>query len=110
LSNEGRVGATVTSTKTPTTAPASSTQPSQPSSSSAPDFGSLPGNLHKGSLSAFAGSQVDIGELIDKFKCSKEYYSLEDCLGEHDRDWKRCQAQVKILRQCNDKHMSVNER
>lgn len=59
-------------------------------------------NLHKGSKAALVGSNIDIGELIDSFKCSKEYYLLEDCLGEHNRSWKMCQTQVQMLKKCNE--------
>lgn len=48
---------------------------------------------HQGSKSEFSG-EVDIEEAIDRSGCSKDYYKLEDCLGEHDRDWRKCQAQV----------------
>ncbi|CAH0481176.1 unnamed protein product [Peronospora belbahrii] len=34
---------------------------------------------------------------------SKHYYELEDCLAEFDRDWTKCQEQVKKLKQCNDR-------
>ncbi|CAM9197503.1 unnamed protein product [Ectocarpus sp. 6 AP-2014] len=57
---------------------------------------------HQGSKSDFGG-EVDIEEAIDKSGCSSIYYRLEDCLGEHDRDWRRCQEQVKALKACNDK-------
>ncbi|CAM9921865.1 unnamed protein product [Hapterophycus canaliculatus] len=57
---------------------------------------------HQGSKSDFGG-EVDIEEAIDKSGCSSVYYRLEDCLGEHDRDWRRCQEQVKALKACNDK-------
>ncbi|CAN0577398.1 unnamed protein product, partial [Ectocarpus sp. 12 AP-2014] len=49
---------------------------------------------HQGSKSDFGG-EVDIEEAIDKSGCSSIYYLLEDCLGEHDRDWRRCQEQVR---------------
>lgn len=49
---------------------------------------------HQGSKSDFGG-EVDIEEAIVKSGCSSIYYRLEDCLGEHDRDWRRCQEQVR---------------
>ena len=52
----------------------------------------IPGQ-HQGSKSDFGG-EVDIEEAIDRSGCSADYYKLEDCLGEHDRDWRRCQEQV----------------
>ncbi|CAN0235541.1 unnamed protein product, partial [Ascophyllum nodosum] len=39
--------------------------------------------------------------------CSADYYKLEDCLGEHDRDWRRCQEQVKALKKCNEKNQRL---
>ena len=56
-----------------------------------------PDNLHKGSK----GSSLDISEMIDNSGCAMEYYKLEDCLGEHDRNWSKCQDVVKLLQQCN---------
>lgn len=50
---------------------------------------------HLGSNSDFGG-EVDIEEAIDRSGCSVDYYQLEDCLGEHDRDWRRCQAQARF--------------
>ena len=32
--------------------------------------------------------------------CEGQYFELEECLGEHDRDWRFCQAQVASLRAC----------
>lgn len=29
------------------------------------------------------------------------YLRLEECLGENDRDWRKCQEHVKALRDCN---------
>lgn len=61
----------------------------------------VPG-LHAGSKSDF-GADIDIDDMIERMGCSKDYYKLEDCLGEYDRDWTKCQAQVKQLRLCNDR-------
>lgn len=46
----------------------------------------------------------DVEELIDSSPCAAEYRKLEDCLAEFDRSWKRCQVEVKLLRQCNVQH------
>ncbi|OQS03715.1 hypothetical protein THRCLA_21096 [Thraustotheca clavata] len=54
---------------------------------------------HLGSKSDFD----DIEDLIERNKCAKEYYKLEDCLAEYDRNWSKCQDVVKLLRQCNDR-------
>ena len=38
---------------------------------------------------------MDVGELIEKTGCSEVYEELEMCLGEHDRDWRQCQENVR---------------
>jgi len=32
-----------------------------------------------------------VEKVIKQVGCSKLYYKLEDCLGENDRDWRKCQ-------------------
>ena len=63
---------------------------------------SRPENLHKGSSGS---SDVDIDDMIEKSGCSKTYYELEECLGEHDRDWTKCQREVVQLRTCDQAMM-----
>ncbi|KAF0688933.1 Aste57867_19537 [Aphanomyces stellatus] len=53
--------------------------------------------LHLGSKSDYD----DIDGMIERNKCAKEYYKLEECLGEFDRDWTKCQDVVRLLRVCN---------
>lgn len=48
---------------------------------------------HQGSKSDFGG-EVDVEQAIELSGCSLDYYELEECLGEHDRDWRKCQKQV----------------
>ncbi|KAJ1400721.1 hypothetical protein B484DRAFT_339156 [Ochromonadaceae sp. CCMP2298] len=60
-----------------------------------------PQNVHLGSKTPNPDGGVDIGDLIDASPCSSQYYALEDCLGEHDRSWPKCQVQVKALRECS---------
>lgn len=67
----------------------------------------VPG-LHAGSQSDF-GADIDIDDMIEKMGCAKDYYKLEDCLGEYDRDWTKCQAQVKQLKLCNDRLQKLKE-
>ncbi|TMW64428.1 hypothetical protein Poli38472_013050 [Pythium oligandrum] len=67
----------------------------------------IPG-LHAGSQSDF-GSDVDIDEMIEKMGCSKDYYKLEECLGEYDRDWTKCQVEVKALKACNDRLQKLKQ-
>jgi hypothetical protein len=38
--------------------------------------------------------------LIDQQGCGKLYLQLEECLGEHSRDWRKCQAEVKAWKAC----------
>lgn len=64
----------------------------------------IPG-LHAGSQSDF-GEDLDVDELIERNRCHKDYYKLEDCLADADRDWRKCQSEVRALKACNDR---VNE-
>jgi hypothetical protein len=34
---------------------------------------------------------------------SKHLHIPQECLGDNDRDWTKCQAQVKALKACHDK-------
>ncbi len=45
-------------------------------------------------------AEVDLSEMIEKSKCALSYHDLEECLGEYDRDWRKCQIHVKALRRC----------
>ena len=42
----------------------------------------------------------DLGDLIDNTGCSEVYEELEYCLGDHDRDWRKCQKEVATFRKC----------
>lgn len=42
----------------------------------------------------------DITDMIEKSGCSVPYYELENCLGEKDRDFRKCQDVVLNLRKC----------
>jgi cytochrome c oxidase assembly factor 4 len=44
----------------------------------------------------------DVDVMIAKGKCAKEYYALEECLADTDRDWTRCQTVVQRLKECHD--------
>lgn len=55
---------------------------------------SVRADQHQGSKSDFGG-EVDIENAIERSRCSVDYYRLEDCLGDHDRDWRKCQEQVQ---------------
>ncbi|KAF1326750.1 hypothetical protein FI667_g8186, partial [Globisporangium splendens] len=67
----------------------------------------VPG-LHAGSQSDF-GDDIDIDAMIEKMGCAQDYYKLEECLGEFDRDWTKCQAQVKQLKLCNDRLQKLKQ-
>lgn len=59
----------------------------------------LPPYMHKGADPS--KYDVDIEGMIDKSGCADVYYVLEECLGEHERDWTKCQKEVKALNACN---------
>ncbi|GAQ90591.1 hypothetical protein KFL_006590040 [Klebsormidium nitens] len=42
----------------------------------------------------------DIDPMVDQQGCGKVYAKLEECLAEHDRDWRQCQKEVMALREC----------
>ena len=58
-----------------------------------------PQNLHMG----VAGSSNDITTMMDRDTCASAYYVLlEECLGENDRNWSKCQKEVKLLKMCTE--------
>lgn len=65
--------------------------------------------LHAGSKSDF-GEDLDVEEMIERNGCAKIYYKLEDCLVEFDRDWTKCQRQVKELKLCNDRLNALKQK
>jgi len=42
----------------------------------------------------------DVDPLVDQQGCGKVYAELEECLGENDRDWRKCQKAVSKLKEC----------
>ena len=54
--------------------------------------------MHKGSQGG-----ADIEAIIAAHPCSESYASLEVCLGEQDRDWRKCQAEVLALKECSSR-------
>eukprot|EP00602_Paraphysomonas_sp_CaronLab_P008200 CAMPEP_0185018406 /NCGR_PEP_ID=MMETSP1103-20130426/1143_1 /TAXON_ID=36769 /ORGANISM="Paraphysomonas bandaiensis, Strain Caron Lab Isolate" /LENGTH=71 /DNA_ID=CAMNT_0027548207 /DNA_START=34 /DNA_END=249 /DNA_ORIENTATION=+ len=54
---------------------------------------------HAGSQSSFTG--VDVDQLIDASACKEFYMALEECLVQTNRSWKKCQKEVKLLKECN---------
>ena len=55
--------------------------------------------IHAGSASTDID---DIEGMIERGGCANAYYKMEECLGEYDRDWTKCQETVQELKQCND--------
>ncbi|KAJ8902312.1 hypothetical protein NDN08_006719 [Rhodosorus marinus] len=51
----------------------------------------------------------NVGDAIDSFPCRDAYLALEECLGENDRDWTKCQVQVRDLRACHEKKTHEND-
>lgn len=56
-------------------------------------------NEHLGSKTVSTNVDVDIEDMIEKSGCNSIYMQLEECLGENDRDWRRCQVEVIELMQ-----------
>ncbi|KAG9457481.1 hypothetical protein H6P81_001989 [Aristolochia fimbriata] len=40
-------------------------------------------------------------------ECSKLYLSLQDCLAENDRNWKKCQLEVQALKACHERRLTA---
>lgn len=53
---------------------------------------------HHGGVKSFGD---DVERMVEEGACGAVYLALEECLGEHGRDWRRCQAEVKALAACN---------
>lgn len=56
--------------------------------------------LHRRITSGEEEEEEDIDPLVNQQGCGRVYAQLETCLGEHDRDWRACQAQVEALKDC----------
>jgi hypothetical protein len=55
--------------------------------------------------------KCDIEHVLELHGCRKAYERLEECLGEHDRDWSACQEPLRLLRDCYEAHrLQTNER
>ena len=52
---------------------------------------------HLGSKTVSTNVDVDIEDMIEKSGCNGIYMQLEECLGENDRDWRKCQVEVLEL-------------
>lgn len=49
------------------------------------------------------GDLDDVERVIEQAGCSEKYYKLEHCLGESERDWRKCQEELKAFRLCHEK-------
>lgn len=56
-------------------------------------------------------SNCDIEQVLELHGCRAAYERLEECLGEHDRDWSACQEPLRLLRDCYEaRHENTDER
>ena len=42
--------------------------------------------------------------VINQDGCGRFYGLLESCLGDHGRDWRKCQAQLQAWKKCHQRH------
>jgi hypothetical protein len=45
----------------------------------------------------------DDDPIINQDGCGRFYGLLEECMGEHNRDWRKCQAQLQAWRVCSER-------
>ncbi len=70
--------------------------------SSTPHGSVREGNFLKARGDNIEEAEKDIDQMIEKSGCAQIYYKLEECMGENDRDWRKCQNEVRLLKQCSD--------
>jgi hypothetical protein len=70
----------------------------------APAAGARPRAVHRGPPAEDKVSTVNLTEIIERHPCAALVERLEECMGEHDRVWSRCQEEVRALRRCNAAH------
>ena len=46
-------------------------------------------------------AEVDLEEMMERSPCISLYHQLEECLAETNRDWRKCQKEVKLLKECS---------
>ena len=61
------------------------------------DQSKIGSNEHLGSKTVSENEDVDIEDMIEKSGCNDIYMKLEECLGEADRDWRKCQVEVSTV-------------
>eukprot|EP00871_Galdieria_phlegrea_P000787 jgi/Galph1/1709/GphlegSOOS_G374.1 len=59
---------------------------------------------------AHSEDEPDVEDMIDRSVCATVYRQLEDCLADNDRNWSRCQEQVKALKTCYKNAMNRLQR
>lgn len=66
----------------------------------------------KGAKTLHAGSEGEGDEVVNQLgnSCAKRYFELEDCLAEHNRDWKKCQKEVKALKECGKREEELKNK
>jgi hypothetical protein len=65
---------------------------------------SVPRHHHSGS------QELDVEDMIDRYGCKQLYLVLEECIAEHNRDWRKCQLEVKALSLCNSRMQEGDEK
>lgn len=69
------------------------------STSKQPPLQERPANLHQRVTSSPDDEEFD--PLVETLgDCKRLYAKLEECMGEHDRDWTKCQKEVAALKAC----------
>ncbi len=53
-------------------------------------------------------SENGLDDKINRSGCADAYDILEKCMGENDRDWRKCQDKVKAFRECMKSVSVVN--
>ncbi|CRG98396.1 conserved Plasmodium protein, unknown function [Plasmodium relictum] len=52
-----------------------------------------------------------LDDKIENTKCEKEYNTLLECLDRFDRNWGKCQEELKVFRECyNENNKIINSR
>lgn len=50
----------------------------------------------------------DVDDKIEQTKCENEYDILLNCLDKHDRNWGKCQNELKTFRKCYTERKGEN--
>eukprot|EP00920_Eleutheroschizon_duboscqi_P016596 GHVT01039366.1.p1 GENE.GHVT01039366.1~~GHVT01039366.1.p1 ORF type:complete len:163 (+),score=32.55 GHVT01039366.1:146-634(+) len=100
------------STTQPALSPSSSQSYSPATSSAPPSASNAPAAAAPSSSPSASGGTApaskcaedykgeDVDDKIDSTGCKCEYSLLEDCLFDHDKDWRKCQQELRVFRDC----------